>query len=65
MKVIQSVLLIILLIIQIIVMIYLLYINHKRFQEDKKFWERQEKIFEDITNDSNELVAGVKYKGEQ
>jgi len=31
-------LLVILLVLQIGAMIYLFYINHKRFEEDKKFW---------------------------
>lgn len=33
-------LLIVLLILQIGVMLYLFYVNHKRFKEDKKFWEK-------------------------
>ena len=33
-------LLIVLLILQIGVMLYLFYVNHKRFEEDKKFWEK-------------------------
>lgn len=37
---ITKLLLIILLILQIGVMLYLFYVNHKRFEEDKKFWEK-------------------------
>lgn len=33
-----KILLIALLIAQLIVMVYMFFINHKRFQEDKKFW---------------------------
>ena len=35
---ITKILLILLLITQLIVMVYMFFINHKRFQEDKKFW---------------------------
>lgn len=37
---ITKLLLIVLLILQIGVMLYLFYVNHKRFEEDKKFWEK-------------------------
>lgn len=50
-------LLTILLVLQIIVMIYLLYINHKRFKEDKKFWEHNDKVFNDIIEDMKKQPA--------
>lgn len=37
---ITKILLILLLIAQLVVMVYLFFINHKRFQEDKKFWAK-------------------------
>lgn len=37
---ITKLLLIVLLILQIGVMLYLFYVNHKRFEEDKKFWKK-------------------------
>lgn len=37
---ITKILLILLLIAQLIVMVYMFFINHKRFQEDKKFWAK-------------------------
>lgn len=37
---ITKILLILLLITQLIVMVYMFFINHKRFQEDKKFWAK-------------------------
>lgn len=44
----QSLLLTILIILQIIVMIYILYTSHKRYQYDKKFWEKQDEISEEF-----------------
>lgn len=44
----QSLLLTILIILQIIVMVYILYTSHKRYQYDKKFWEKQDEISEEF-----------------
>lgn len=44
----QGFLLSILIVLQIIVMIYILYTSHKRFQYDKKFWEKQDEISEEF-----------------
>lgn len=37
---ITKILLLLLLIVQLIVMVYVFFINHKRFQEDQKFWAK-------------------------
>ena len=41
-KYIQSILLILLILVQLALLIYLFFVNHKRFEEDKKFWKRLE-----------------------
>ncbi len=46
----SQILLIILLILQIGVMLYLFYINHKRFEEDKKFWKNMDEETQKIKN---------------
>lgn len=53
----NKMLLTILLVLQIIVMLYLLYINHRRFKEDKKYWEHQEKVFHNIIEDMKNQPA--------
>ena len=59
-------LLIVLLILQIGVMLYLFYVNHKRFEEDKKFWK---KLDEEIALSKQrlqlELNEGVEDKNEK
>lgn len=61
---IQSILLIILIIFQFGVMGYLLYTNHVKFKEDKKFWKKQEEISEEflkqIREDSSLLYSEAK-----
>ena len=49
-------LIIILLLLQVCIMLYLFYINHKRFQEDKKFWKEINKLYPNEPSD----LEGVK-----
>lgn len=54
---IREILLTVLILLEIAVMIYLLYINHKRFQEDKKFWKHNDEVFSKIIEDMRNQPA--------
>ena len=55
-----QVFLMIALILNMVAMIYVIYINHKRFQDDKKCWAQRDKVVEEIRELADEIEEETK-----
>lgn len=58
MDILKEVMIIALFILQFIVLFQLLYINHKRYKEDKKFWAKQDEISNEFLKNAKSLCEG-------
>ena len=50
--------LIALVVLQFVMIIQMIYINHKRYKEDKKFWAKQDEISNEFLKNAKSLREG-------